>query len=567
MKVDQNLRQLNITQLPVRNASNQGFKKQNQTNNDVKANPNFTGGFIPILNFLDTSPAWGACAVDFGFMVLPRTLTDFSRGPEVGVETMRREGMGTTNHASVCLYGAAAGAMVAAGINRAYQLGGYDNVKANNIYADSETLDMHGKIFDSKLRNNSTNPLRDYLVDTFKRYEALSANENGKWVRIEDSKVIDQVADVLESEISKSSNKMSKEGFAHVKNSIISALGVENNLRIIAEEGEKLHSSRYSVDTVIDNAYKLGKAFTSEKVLEAFHNSTSVAENAFLKALKGMNLKRSLLGVGIASAFGMAAQPINMYLTKRKTGSNKFVGGGEEDKSVGFKVRKSLVASLFGAGVLATIGNPKNLLKDIQFKGFTPTIKQLKFIYGLTIVSRFLASRNDNELKECSFKDTLGFANWLILGNFVQKLVAQTYDKSLIKKDGKGIINWIQNSSLKTRSELLHEALGDKVFKNGKALSFTEMLKALPKGSPVKKQLMALTVAQLSGYIYSGLVLGFGIPKLNAMLTNRREAKRKAAETVNNNISNVKSQEMMFKPENIAFLNNKNFTGMNLLNK
>ena len=124
-----------------------------------------------------------------------------------------------------------------------------------------------------------------------------------------------------------------------------------------------------------------------------------------------------------------------MYITKKKTGNSGFVGGGKEDNSTGFKIRKSLVAGLFGAGVLATIGNPKNLIKDLQFKGFTPTIKQFKFIYGVTIMSRFLSSRNDNELKECSIKDTLGFANWLILGNFVQKLVAQALDKSLIKRD------------------------------------------------------------------------------------------------------------------------------------
>lgn len=104
---------------------------------------------------------------------------------------------------------------------------------------------------------------------------------------------------------------------------------------------------------------------------------------------------------------------------------------------------------MFGSGVLATIGNPKNLVKDLQFKGFTPSIKQFKFIYGVTIMSRFLAARNDNELSESAIKDTLGFANWLILGNFVQKLVAQAFDKSLIKKDGEGIMKWITNSVLK----------------------------------------------------------------------------------------------------------------------
>ncbi len=565
MKVEHKLRQLNIRQLPQR-SENQNITTPRQVEYNNQKIPNFTGaGFIPFLNFLDTSPAWGACAVDFGFMVLPRTLTDFTRGADVGVETMRREGMGATNHASVCLYGAGAGALVAAGLNRMYQLGGNYNVKANNIYADAETLDLHGGIYDAKLKasinNSSVNPLREYLTESFRHYEALSASENGKWVRISDESVLTKVVDVLESEIKASTNKLSKEGKATVKNTLLQALGVENNLRIIANEGEKIHSSRYSLDAIIDNAYKLGKVFTSEKVKDAFMQAPDIASNKFLKAMKSMNLNRSLIGVGIGTLLGVCAQPLNMYLTRRKTGSNAFVGGGEEDKSAGFKFRKAGVAGLFGAGVLATIGNPKNLLKDIQFKSFTPTLNQFKFIYGITIMSRFLSSRNDNELAEATIKDTLGFANWLILGNFVQKLVAQGIDKSLIKKDGKGVVSWIKNSSLKTREEILHSALGSKVFKDGKALNFSEMLEALPKNHSARKQLRALTIAQCAGYLYSGLVLGVGIPKLNAYLTNNREAKKAAKMEQVSNVAS--SQDSMLKPENIEFLKHNNFTGTN----
>ena len=92
-------------------------------------------------------------------------------------------------------------------------------------------------------------------------------------------------------------------------------------------------------------------------------------------------MKRSILGVLIATIVGCSTQPINMWLTKRKTGSDNFVGGGKKDDSLKFKIEKGLVAAAFGAGVIATIGNPKNLLKNLQFKGFTPTINQLKFIW------------------------------------------------------------------------------------------------------------------------------------------------------------------------------------------
>lgn len=523
MKIENDFRQqLNIKQIQPK----QNIKGFNPVQKNYQSNPNFTGGFDMFLRFLDTSPAWGACAVDLGCMVIPRTLTDFGRGTDAGMETMRREGMGTANHSMVGLYGTLAGLVLAAGINGAYKFGDND-IKAGSIFADSETLDLHGKIYDSKLKaavgKPEANPIREYLTDTLKRYEVRT--DDGQWIKIKDAD-IEKTANIIENEIKANTNKFTKDGFATAKNILISSVGAENNFRIIAGKGEKVHSSRYTADYIVENLYKLGKVFTKDKVKEAFMAAGDGVENAFLKAIKSMNVKRSLIGVGIASAVGISAQPLNMYLTKKKTGKSGFVGGGKEDNSVGFKLRKALVAGLFGAGVLATIGNPKNLVKDLQFKGFTPTLKQFKFIYGVTIMSRFLSSRNDNELTESSIKDTLGFANWLILGNFVQKLVAQALDKSLIKRDGKGVINWIKNSVLKSRDEVLHNALGNKVFKDGKALSYNEMLKLADKAT--KKKLNILTIAQLTGYAYSAIVLGRLIPKLNIYLTNRREAKEAA---------------------------------------
>lgn len=529
-----------------------GFTRKQYNNQPQTVNPNFTGMGDLALRFLDTNQAWGACAVDLGCMVLPRTITDFSRGTDAGMETARREGMGTVNHSMVGVYGTLAGLALAAGINGMYQFGKND-IKASDIFADSETLDLHGKIFNEKLKaaskDSNINPLREYLAETFKRYETLSPTENGKWIKLDDE-AITKTVDIMEKEINGASKKISKEGLNNAKNTIISALGSENNFRIIAEQGEKNHTSRYTVDYILENAYKLGKVFSKEKVQDAFRNSADIAGNAFLKAMKSMNIKRSLIGIGIASAVGVSAQPLNIYLTKKKTGKSGFVGGGKEDNSTKFKIKKGLAALLFGSGVLATIGNPKNLVKDLQFKGFTPSIKQFKFIYGVTIMSRFLAARNDNELSESAIKDTLGFANWLILGNFVQKLVAQAFDKSLIKKDGEGALKWITNSVLKTRDEVLHASLGKKAFKDGKALNYSEMLKLADKAT--KKKLRALNIAQIVGYAYSGIVLGCGIPRLNIYLTNRREAKKNAQpqtpETTpaSTNVAFMKAQQKHF---------------------
>ena len=43
-----------------------------------------------------------------------------------------------------------------------------------------------------------------------------------------------------------------------------------------------------------------------------------------------------------------------------------------------------------------------------------------------------------------------------------------------------------------------------------------------------KKRLWTLNKAQLAGYLFSGLVLGLGIPNLNIYITNKLDKKRKA---------------------------------------
>ena len=68
-----------------------------------------------------------------------------------------------------------------------------------------------------------------------------------------------------------------------------------------------------------------------------------------------------------------------------------------------------------------------------------------------------------------------------------------------------------------------------------------------------------LSIAQVAGYLYSGLVLGVGIPKLNIYMTNKSEARRKArlaAEKASQTQQNEPAEQYqsMMKPDNLAFL-------------
>lgn len=510
------------------------------------------------LRFLDTNQAVGATAVDLGSMVIPRTLTDFSRGANAGMETMRREGSGTVNHGLIGMYGTLAGLALAIGISNKF------GVKAEKIFADSSTWDQHGaNWFKHAKGGNADKALKPYInefIDNISVYDA----DTKVWKAVDKDKKA-ALTDAFEKALKdgKQNKHMPSDTSKKLHYMMLDAFGTENNFKLTKDA-----KSTYGLDTVISNFYNVTKSFMSEKVGNTFKNITSYDQNVFTKAMKNFNVKRSVGGLAIGAAVGMSIQPFNIYLTKKKTGSDGFVGvsGGGKDNSPEFKMKKILGGLAFLAMTLASIGKPKDLLKNIQFQGMIPTLNQFKLIYGVTIMSRFFASRSNDELRETAVKDTLGFLNWLVLGNFVAKGAAYAMDKSLVyDKSGSKGFKWLINSALKTRDEVLHGALKKNgistLDKEGKAINFKNLLKLLPNADKLtKSKLRYLSIAQVAGYLYSGLVLGVGIPRLNIYMTNKREQKRQAQRAYN--------QVDMYKPENLAFLSKQmNFTSNKLLSK
>lgn len=553
---------------------------QIQAENNKKERPQFTGftDYATLgLRFLDTNQAWGANAVDLGSMVIPRTAVDMAnRGPAAGMETGRREASGTINHSLVGVYGTLAGLLLATSLNSKY------GIKAHKLFIDDDTLELLGKAWDKQVKAGNANPLDAYLKDVFKNAETRVGEE---WKSIPEDKINDIVKRYSEAiKAQDAPTTISKDLKAYAKSVIMGSTGSENSFRLAKNQETN------SISNILDNIYNASRTFVNKKVSDTFKASSDINSNAFIKALKHMNLRRSMLGIGIASAVGMSIQPLNIYITKKKTGSDGFVGveGREKDNSKGFKVLKAAAAAIFGTGIIATIGTKgglKGLAKKIQFKGLIPTLDQFKFIYGVTIMSRFAVARDKDELRESIVKDTLGFFNWLILGNFVAKMTANAMDQNLLnyseKEHGKGFFNKILKAPMVTRDEVLHRGLkaaGIDAIENGKALTFKQMLSKLNDSkvsSAIRKEtkgkMRALSIAQVAGYLYSGLVLGVGIPKLNIYMTNKSEAKRKARlaeekakKSASESAQQVPSQQTnidlgaqyksMMKPESKAFL-------------
>lgn len=525
-----------------------------QQNNIKQNQPQFKGIVDTGMRFLATNQGVGANLTDLGFMVIPRVSTDAKRGPAACMETARREASGTANHSLVGVYGMTGGLAAAAlmGLNKNFK------VNANKIFAAPETLNILAENKARQIKNNTTQA--EYLRETLKNIKAFNpsatnADKDG-YVKLSEEtveelvKLLDKA--VTESSFDKWKKKDSTNSLHTAMNKIIADTGAESKYILEsaeAVEGKKL-TSETNLKTLLEDIYKLSDSFNKDKVKDAFkeqvQNGKAIKDNAFIKKLTRFSKVRSLAGFGIATGVGMSIQPMNIYLTKKKTGSDGFVGveGRSKDNSTQFKLLKGAASAGFLGLTLGTLGTAsvKGFMEKMAFKGFWPTIPQLKGIYGLTIISRLLATRDKDELRESLTKDTLGFLSWLVLGDIVNRVTANALDKSVMNRtkevEGKGYWGRLFGSSLKTRDEVLVETLSKNgiatVKENGVAKTFKEMLKDLDgiKNEQVKKlakkKLGTLNKAQAAGYLFSGLVLGLGIPNLNIYITNTLDKKRKA---------------------------------------
>lgn len=549
-------------------------------NKNVSNTPAFKGFWNKSYKFLADEPVWGATIIDLTAMVAPRTWTDGkNRGFNAGFETGFRESESSANDAAVGLYGVAAGSLIAGAINKKY------GVKVNKIFASTDASHVYTAKWD-KNAGNMDNYIKD-IVDNIEAFNPNSSKADAKgYVRIPDDHkqgIIEDLKTIANATPDKM-NKVWKETKDNLAGKMLDALGVEDSLKLVHKEAgvEKATSSNAKI--LMENFYHMTKAFKSNKV------SSKTGE--FLKDYHKFGNLRTAIGILIAGIFAVGAQPLNVYLSKKRTGTDGFVGveGRKKDNSLGFKALKT-VSSLGMIGImLATLGalpkNPKKF-KDIpklfleknQYKGKNPTINQFKTVFGLAITSRLFTSRDKDEHREVVTKDVLGFFNWLMLGNVFNKLIIHKFqDKgaNLLKREPlPKNANWWQktvnflNSSIATHSEVAVKGLKKEtglksiIKPNGKAMSFNEIFKALPKNGQARKNLRLLNFAQLGGYIYSAVVLGFGIPHLNIYMTNMSDKRKKAklalqnAQVPTNRIPNTITNKQIDKTAFASIKNHK----------
>ena len=531
------------TQLNKQINNNYYNKITPQQKGNTPAFKGITGVVNGVSKFLADEPVWGATGVDIGSMVVPRTWTDVKkRGAVAGFETGFREAESSANDACIGLYGVAAGSLIAGGLNNKY------GIKIHRIFASDDAANVFSAKW--KKHNGNVSEYAKDIVDNLEAYNPNSKHANAEgYIKIPQEHkqgIIDDLKYVVEGDI-----KGMSERWKNVKKrlsvKLLEATGTEQEFRLIHNDGTAKKVTVANSKTMFENFYRLSEALKSDKV--------NGKVDKFISSYKKFGKTRTALGIAIAGVFAVVAQPLNVYLSKKRTGSDGFVGveGRKKDNSTSFKMLKlasgigMMTIALASMGALAKnpLKIPKLFIEKNQYKGKSPTINQFKTVFGLAIASRLLAARDKDEHREVITKDVLGFFNWLMLGKVVNQLILHKFQAkgaNLLKRAPlpqnatklQKIGNFL-SSSIATHSEVVIDGLRKErpdiksmIKPDGKAMKFSEMLKLLPKGGQARKNLFLLNIAQWAGYVYSALVLGIGIPNLNIYLTNLSEKHKKA---------------------------------------
>ena len=487
------------------------------------------------LKWMKDNPAAAACGVDFVSMVGPRSVLEAKeRGKQSGIETFIREFSSLSIHAGMGYIGYGSACCISDKFNKKY------GIKAQNIFASGDTIQNMFEIW--KKSGYKSAEFFKYFLKNLKglngsSWKNISNNDIEKFAY--DLETIANKTGKLETASGRNKSDLQKE----IKNlkSVLSAkitknTGANSSFKLSALNGSKEISG--TLQELNDNAVSLANVFKTK---------TKEELPDFIKNLKKNKSLSTIIGLGITSLLSISVQPINRMLTKKRTGNDGFVGvdSNENDNSTEFKVMKTLAGIAFPIFSISTIGCKfKDLLSNIQFNSKIPSINQFKFIYGFTISSRLFASRDGNELRESLIKDTLGFSTWLLFGDFVSKLTTRflggkelinnPIEKNKQKNSFKYAKDWLMKSSVKSFQEILLPK-SKNITKDGKPIGFIDLYKNA--SDKIKGKIAKAAFAQILGYVFSCLVLGLGIAKLNINITKYLYNKDKAHNNMNKEIN------------------------------
>lgn len=485
--------------------------KIEKINNTLSFNASM-GGLSNALYTLSNNDMLNASFVDIFAMDTPRTVVETkNRGKQAGIEMGFREYTGTfIAEFSAAVFAILASKFISKKLN--------PQVKVNSgSWITNNGLDVFSEIY-----KKSDKTPKSYVENVLNSMLGLVGNKTKEFSEIDKEKtkpVIEKLTSLITDRTQ--DKKAVKRALTGVQDEIINLLSADNNITIKGTKNSLSANLTHTLRDIVDSGRNI------------FFTETKQSSNNILSKLKSMNNLR--IGIAIPLSMGLAItnQYLNRYLTKRRTGIDNFVGENgyennvkdknEKKKEKGLWIKKLISAGIFVLMLSKVMGvkKPIDFVKKLEFDGPVTSGNAIKTIYGTLILGRIFASKDSIELRETNVRDYLGFLNWLVLGGFVSKGVAQILDRKQeklfnITKDGYGIKHWLRDVSLKSQKEIIAQ------------------------GGDVKGNLKKLNFSQISGILYSALMLGVLLPKLNIWMTKgkaKNEEKVAKKEIISNEIN------------------------------
>lgn len=521
----------------------------NNINNNLgkrKYTPTFKGpldgAVTGVLRTLTGNEMANAVVLDLGTMVAPRTYFDTKdRNKYAGAETFTREISGTfVNCLSAGLFGSIIAKIAAKSTDKKVKINPKSWFSEDSIAVLKNAWDKSGNKTEKYVENvlngitaiDGKNKV-SYKASDWAQTEWFGENkwgrykfDNPKYANVEEKiKTKDGFVQTFKDAIEdKNLTKRDKKHiFKIFETRLTNALKANNDINV--QVGER------NLNTNISNLLR----DTYDMAHDVFTNKNADTMAA-LKKIKKVNNIKIFGALSLASALGISVQKINRKITEKRTGKKGFVGEVDYVKDLqDKKAQKNLPADkkieqtkpekngskklwisklLASAGMVAMVmgvmrvKSPKDFVKKLQFTGLVSTGNAIKTVYMSTIIGRFLAADSMNELRESVVRDYFGFLNWLVLGGFAAKGVANILDPKRenlfnIKKEGKGVKHWLNDLSLKSYEEV-----------------------AAHGAEFAKKNIKKLNIAQIAGLAYSTIMLGIILPKINTKMTAYKGRKK-----------------------------------------
>ena len=472
------------------------------------------------LRTLDTNPMANAVGIDLFAMVAPRTYVDTKkRNKYAGAETFFREFTGTL---IVCLSASWFAKLISHAADKFTDPKTVINPKS--WYSDDGIDYLNTKWNKSK---NTLSYVTNILDDLSGREGKITRHlKDADWQNIE---WIDEKRWLKFNWDNDKFNNIHEK--LKDKKSIISTLcELIENKDITPSDSKKLmkiielrltNVLKADKVTAADNCKSVSASMHNllrdmvEMGRDIFTNENVISQKAISKILK-INKVKSIGALSAASLLGLTNQYINRKITEKRTGKTGFVGDLDYqnhvqkkpvDKSKSFWFQKLIASAGMAALAISVmkIKSPADFLKKLEFTGPVTSGNVIKTVYASTLIGRFLASDNNDELRETITRDYLGFLNWLVLGGFAAKGTANLLDMKRqnlfnIFEKSKGIRHWLNDISLKSHNEIAA---------NGAEFA--------------KRNMWKLNIAHLAGLAYSTLALGVMLPMLNIVITKTKQ--------------------------------------------